>query len=102
MNTNRASSQQGKKTIKCKLCPTTFTYLSGLSQHIKFVHDKNKNEKCSICDMAFARKGDLNHHFKYVHLSEDMNSFECSTCNFSSTRKARHLKKVNQVILLSF
>ena len=55
-----------------------------LINHIKNVHEKQRNYKCDTCNKAFAQKGGLKMHIRNIHEGE--RRFECKLCNKTFTQ----------------
>jgi uncharacterized Zn-finger protein len=80
--------------IKCHLCQTTFSRKKGLLQHIRFVHQQEKNFSCEFCTKRFARKNSLTTHVKDIH--EQSGHFSCQFCEkkfFKERDRKRHQSK---------
>jgi len=65
--------------VTCNLCESTFSRRKGLLQHIRFVHEKEKNFVCEFCTKRFARKNSLTTHVKDIH--EQSGDFVCGQCD---------------------
>ena len=91
MTIDKVKKEIGEKArIACNLCPTTFSRRKGLLQHIRFVHQKEKNFVCSICDKRFSWKNSLTTHVTDIH--EQSGSFACNFCE-KRYFKERDLKR---------
>jgi hypothetical protein len=52
---------------KCPTCPYTSTNKSHVTDHIKGVHDKIRDQHCHICHKVFSRPSNLRTHLKEAH-----------------------------------
>ena len=53
--------QGGKKSFKCKFCPSIFAQKANLTIHMKSEHDKrNEILSCSTCNKTFMQNEQLN------------------------------------------
>ncbi|KAJ6633485.1 Histone H4 transcription factor [Pseudolycoriella hygida] len=76
---------------KCTMCDMTTSSPSGLVQHVRYRHVKEKPFACSQCDYAAVYKHDLDKHKLSVHKVEGT-MYECSECEFN-TEKLHILRK---------
>jgi hypothetical protein len=49
-----------------------------LAEHVRFVHENEKNFCCEICTKKFARKADFTRHVADIH--EQSGKFACKFC----------------------
>ena len=85
--------------IKCEQCNATFTFKSGLENHL-LVHENKRKFKCPHegCNKTFNTEMILNQH-KLVHLQNKL--YQCNYCSFKTNRrenldyhiKAKHMKQ---------
>jgi hypothetical protein len=71
-----------------------FAKRKGLRDHIRFVHEKEKNFCCEFCTKTFARSNTLTQHIKDVH--EQSGDFACGFCDkkyFKMRDKVVHERK---------
>ena len=74
---NRLRQGPPKKIHQCRLCMKRCNSPSDLLLHIKYVHERRKDENCHICDKKFARKKDLQRH---IMRHEKIKNFVCELC----------------------
>ena len=66
------------------MCGKVLPSESGLSQHVKEVHeDSDTIENCELCDKTFRNKRHLRKHFNVVHMK--LNAQSCDVCNKTFT-----------------
>jgi len=65
-------------TLSCEICQTTFKKRKNLAEHIRFVHEKEKNFCCEFCPKKFARSAALKTHIADIH--EQSGDFACRFC----------------------
>ena len=65
--------------IVCEICQKKFAKRKGLRDHIRFIHEKEKNFCCEYCTKTFARSNTLTQHVKDVH--EQSGDFGCGFCD---------------------
>jgi KRAB domain-containing zinc finger protein len=58
-----------------------FQYCQYLNEHINAIHLKLKNYKCEICEFATAQKCNLSEHVRFVH-NKETPQICCPDCNF--------------------
>ena len=63
----------------CNVCNKSFAFKTGLSRHIKVVHEGIKKYECETCNKVFAQSEHLNSHQSAVH--EGIKKYECKTCD---------------------
>ena len=64
----------------CSICGACFSQVSGLSLHVKHVHNKVRPYKCRHCERTFGRKRDMQIH---VQRHKDTRPWVCETCGRS-------------------
>ena len=76
----------GRYRYFCKHCKKSYTTISVLKNHIKFVHgDKSKNSfECNICGKVMAKWSKF-HHMEAMHRDK---KYECKYCGKNFTRNA--------------
>ena len=82
----KGKKASGKKVKKCKEtgCDLDFLYTKDLKKHVRECHPNTF--KCSKCDACFTLKGNFVRHLKECRNANQ--SFQCSLCDFVSSRKA--------------
>ena len=55
---------EGQRNHKCHNCGNNFSRPENLKAHIKAVHEGIKNHKCDYCQKRFSKSGDLKKHIK--------------------------------------
>jgi hypothetical protein len=91
---NKSAKNLLRSKIKCNICDRNFSRKKGLNQHIRFVHEKEKNFLCNHCNKQFARKNALTNHITDIH--EQNGQFVCRFCNkkyFKERAKEIHERK---------
>ena len=86
----------GYKLLKCDRegCNFRTTDWSGLSIHIKSVHEEARPYPCGACDKTFKFRGSLQAHIDGVHMG--MRKYRCDVCDkvFTSTFAVANHKTV--------
>ena len=78
---------------KCDACGKACRKPSELKDHIKTVHEGQKNHKCEFCEKYFSQKGHLKTHIECVH--EGIKAHKCELCNKSFSQRGDLKKHVN-------
>lgn len=78
----------GKYLHICNFCKCKFSRKSHLTNHVKYIHTKEKTFSCHICNFKCVTNSDLKKHLK-KHTGEK--PFICDMCDYKSTRKG-HLE----------
>uniref|UniRef100_A0A336MQC0 CSON003984 protein n=1 Tax=Culicoides sonorensis TaxID=179676 RepID=A0A336MQC0_CULSO len=90
------SIHENKKS-KCTICDKILS-LSGLRNHMKIVHRKEKKYACEMCDFKFAFPGLLKDHISRVHLNEFKHTCDiCKKAFKTVTTMNRHRRNIHQV-----
>ena len=66
-----------KNKFKCDICGKSFQILQKLTNHFKFVHNKNPDIKCDICSTTFYFKSHFVIHNGVVH---QLGTYTCEIC----------------------
>lgn len=74
-----------EKYFTCHLCGKQFSHSTGLSYHLKHVHEGIKEHECDICGRKFALKAAREDH-RRIHTGE--RPFVCHTCGKTFKAKA--------------
>lgn len=77
--------QMRGKCFTCHLCGKQFSHSTGLSYHLKHVHEGIKEHECDICGRKFALKAARDDH-RRIHTGE--RPFICHTCGKTFKTKA--------------
>ena len=64
------NDEENEKASKCTLCEKTFCSQFALKEHIRLVHNIERNMECIKCDKKFGQRGTLNYHIRSVHGKE--------------------------------
>ena len=86
-----------KKYLVYHLPSNLYKEASGLSRHVKTVHENARPFTCLICTQSFGDKVYLKRHVETVH--ENCKPFTCLICNKSFGRKGNlkiHVKTVHE------
>ena len=78
------------KTNKCTYCGKTFKKSGNLKEHIKVIHEGQRDHKCYNCGNNFSRPENLKAHIKAVH--EGIKNHKCDYCQ-KRFSKSGDLKK---------
>ena len=84
----------GPKAPHGQICQKKFAKRKGLKDHIRFVHEKEKNFCCEFYTKTCARSNTLTQHIKDVH--EQSGDFACGFCDkkyFKMRDKVAHERK---------
>ena len=95
-NLSKKSNESSEKIYKsskskCDQCNGLFVNKTGLSTHIKLVHEKIRSVKCDICNRSLFTKFDLKVHITKVHNKSKM--YKCDFCDQSFDTKKKGLEK---------
>ena len=71
--------------FQCQICDKRFTRNWSLNQHIRSVHEGQKNHECNQCNKKFATSSSLRRHIKSVH--QNVKNFNCDQCPKAFSRK---------------
>ena len=55
------------KKVKCDMCDLTFCYEKSLKSHIQIVHERKKPFECTFCLKKFSGRSGLTGHLKSMH-----------------------------------
>ena len=91
----KMEKKSGKK-FKCDFCEKFYNRSGILKQHIKTIHEGQRNYKCNSCKKCFTLHGNLKRHIKAIH--EDQN-YKCDSCGKSFTESGTlksHIKIVHE------
>ena len=84
---HRIISHERLKT-KCSFCSKMISAVH-LNQHIRKIHENERNFKCHVCPKAFFNQWGLTNHVNGVHLN--IRNYECTMCG-DKFKKSIHLK----------
>ncbi|KPJ01327.1 Zinc finger protein 254 [Papilio xuthus] len=84
-----------KPEHKCQLCFKVFITRSLRNNHIKNVHQKEKNKECDVCHRLFYAKSDVTRH-KVTHTKEKKVACEsCDTLFATKDSLRKHIKRIH-------
>lgn len=84
-----------KPEHKCQVCSKVFITRSLRNNHVKNVHQKEKNIECDICHRLFYAKSDVTRH-KVTHTKEKQVSCEaCDTLFATKDSLRKHVKRIH-------
>ena len=87
-----------KISLECDICKTTFANKSGLTHHIKSVHEKIRPHKCPECDFDASVKQHLTRHLLRIHgISLEKNEHLCSDCGYQTLSKGELEEHIDRV-----
>lgn len=66
-------------------CTAAFKNSSGLKQHMRTVHDKERPFKCEQCSSSFGQRNHLSQHILVIHQRQKL--FRCEVCNTSFSNR---------------
>ena len=71
-----------------------------LEEHIKAIHNKEKNFACHMCNFSTSWSGTLSKHMWVVHQEGTGNTFTCESCGYSTRDKKlykNHLMNLHNI-----
>ena len=71
-----------------------------LEEHIKAIHNKEKNFACHMCNFSTSWSGTLSKHMWVVHQEGTGNTFTCENCGYSTRDKKlykNHLMNLHNI-----
>ncbi|XP_035713718.1 zinc finger protein 888-like [Folsomia candida] len=77
----------GRETFKCQLCPQTRTSRERLQNHIRRVHENQRNYPCTFCDKRFSNSYHLKRHVEVIHATNKEPIHSCDKCGYKSHSK---------------
>ncbi len=85
-----------QKDFQCEQCPKKCVSLKALKYHTKYVHKTNKEtHQCLFCEKSFGHGSILRRHISEVHANEK--PFQCDLCTYKTTTKT-YLKKHSEAV----
>jgi hypothetical protein len=81
------------KPVKCDQCGMVCSAASSLRDHVKAIHDKNRDHACDQCEYKSSKASDLQTHVKAIH--DKIKDYLCDRCEFKSSHVSnlrRHVK----------
>ena len=90
---------EGEKNFKCKICDKSFFTNQLLRRHINCVHKKMKNFHCEICNRSFSQRSNLKLHTRTIH--EGIKDFKCKFCSKEYSRNDKlneHIQLVHEKV----
>ena len=102
MKHQRLNHLHQMKDRKCNLCNKSFSHISQMELHKKYVHENKKDFKCHICFKTFSQNSHLRRHQKALHVIE-REKFDCFICSkklLSKHNLKLHIKKFHDEINL--
>jgi uncharacterized C2H2 Zn-finger protein len=85
------------KMHACPRCASVFTQASGLSLHVRSVHEKRRDHACPLCAAAFCEASKLTRHVRTVH--EQRRDHACPHCTAAFKRAedlTAHVRAVHE------
>ncbi|OXA45158.1 zinc finger protein 99 [Folsomia candida] len=79
--------KSSRDLLQCHLCPRTFLRREGLQNHIRIVHENQKNYPCSLCDKRFCYLSSLKGHVDARHAANRQLIHACDKCEYKSHSK---------------
>ncbi|OXA44925.1 Zinc finger protein 25 [Folsomia candida] len=76
--------KSARKVSKCHICTQIFFFTSGLQNHIRVVHENQKNYPCQVCDKRFSKPSELKFHVEARHATNKEPVHSCDKCEFRS------------------
>jgi len=58
---------KNEDSTRCQICEKTFTRVSDLNRHRKYLHEKEEKLKCFFCPTQFGQPGCYYRHLKNIH-----------------------------------
>ncbi|XP_035713655.1 oocyte zinc finger protein XlCOF26-like isoform X2 [Folsomia candida] len=92
-------THQNKATrtlFQCQLCPRTCFRSASLRQHIRTMHEKERNYVCRFCDKKFMSPEVLRNHERNIHSTNQDDFPSCDKCGYKTFFKhnlRRHMKR---------
>ena len=71
-----------------------------LDEHIRAIHNKEKNFVCDKCNFSTSWSGTLNKHMWVVHQEGSGNTYTCDSCGYSTRDKKlykNHLMNLHNI-----
>ena len=76
MNNHIKKIHEQQRNFKCNSCGKSFSESANLKRHIKNIHEGQRNSKCDSCEKTFTHQlGDLKIHIKRIH--EGQRNYKC-------------------------
>ncbi|XP_035712267.1 zinc finger protein 135-like [Folsomia candida] len=72
---------------KCHVCPQTFLSRITLQQHIRVVHENQRNYPCLFCDQRFSKSSNLKGHVEAKHAAKEERIHSCDKCEYKTHSK---------------
>ena len=69
------------KDEKCQLCDFSAPTMSEVRKHTKTVHLKMEEYSCEKCDYKSAYSGNIDQHKRAKHAGKDQEKIKCMECN---------------------
>ena len=96
---DRPEEERTLVRFQCDQCEKTFTHKKGLRDHIKNVHNQEKNFKCELCDYKSFSKANVYLHVKRVHEKRAL-YVPCPHCDEQVINVEYHIKIVHKEVLV--
>ena len=96
---DRPEEERTLVRFQCDQCEKTFTHKKGLRDHIKNVHNQEKNFKCELCDYKSFIKANVYLHVKRVHEKRAL-YVPCPHCDEQVINVEYHIKIVHKEVLV--
>ena len=88
---NLPEEERSLQRFQCDQCDKTFVTSKGLRQHIKTIHNNQKEFKCDHCDYRSSSKANVYMHSKRVHEKRDL-YVQCQYCDKKVINVEFHVK----------
>ena len=95
---DRPKEERHLEKFKCNQCEKSFVHQKGLRQHIKEIHNQEKNFKCEQCDYCTYLKSNLYMHVKRVHEKRALH-VPCPHCGEQVVNVEYHVKIFHKDII---